>query len=74
MGFEKICDITIDWMIDNIIMKPCIYCGDITRVGCDRINNDLGHTMDNVVPCCYDCNCARIIILPMKKCLFQEKL
>ena len=59
MGFEKVCDITVDWMIDNIIMKPCIYCGDITRVGCDRINNDLGHTMDNVVPCCYDCNCAR---------------
>lgn len=59
MGFEKVCDITVDWMIDNIIMKPCIYCGDVTRVGCDRINNDLGHTMDNVVPCCYDCNCAR---------------
>lgn len=68
MGFEKVCDITVDWMIDNIIMKPCIYCGDVTRVGCDRINNDLGHTMDNVVIV------LEIIILPMKKCLFQEKL
>lgn len=58
-GFENICDITIEWMIDNIITKPYIYCGDTKRVGCDRINNDLGHNMDNVVPCCYDCNCAR---------------
>lgn len=59
MGFEKICDIDIDWMIENIITKPCIYCGDIHRVGCDRIDNDKGHTKDNVVPCCFDCNCAR---------------
>lgn len=59
LGFEHPCDITIDWMINNIIMKPCIYCGDTNRVGCDRIDNDKGHTMDNVVPCCYDCNCAR---------------
>lgn len=54
-----ICDITIEWMIDNIINQPCIYCGDTNRVGCDRIDNDRGHTMDNVVPCCYECNCAR---------------
>ena len=53
------CDITIDWMIENIIKQPCIYCGDTHRVGCDRIDNDKGHAMDNVVPCCYDCNCAR---------------
>lgn len=59
LGFEKICDIDIDWMIENIITKPCIYCGSDKRVGCDRIDNDKGHTKDNVVPCCYDCNCAR---------------
>lgn len=59
MGFVKICDINIDWMIENIITKSCIYCGDTHRVGCDRIDNDKGHTKDNVVPCCYDCNCAR---------------
>lgn len=54
-----ICDIDIDWMISNITTKPCFYCGDTNRIGCDRIDNSKGHTKDNVVPCCYDCNCAR---------------
>ena len=54
-----VCDITIDWMIANILTKPCTYCGDTKRVGCDRIDNDRGHTMDNVVPCCVECNAIR---------------
>lgn len=54
-----ICDIDIDWMINNIMTKSCIYCGDTNKVGCDRLDNSKGHTKDNVVPCCYDCNCAR---------------
>ena len=57
-GYE-LCDITTDWMIENIITKPCLYCGDTKRVGCDRIDNHRGHTMDNVIPCCYECNIAK---------------
>lgn len=52
-------DIDIDWMIDNIITKPCIYCGDTHRIGCDRIYNNIGHLKSNVVPCCVECNTAR---------------
>ena len=55
----SICDMDINWMILNILTKPCVYCGDINRVGADRIDNKKGHTKDNVVPCCYECNCAK---------------
>lgn len=54
-----ICDIDIDWMIENILAKNCVYCGDDKRIGCDRIDNSKGHTKDNVVPCCVECNTAR---------------
>lgn len=52
-------DIDVDWMIENILTKPCVYCGDTHRIGCDRIDNNKGHTKDNVVPCCIECNTAR---------------
>lgn len=57
--FDNICDMTIDWFIENILTKTCVYCGDTERIGADRIDNNDGHTMNNSVPCCYDCNCAR---------------
>ena len=59
LGFQDCCDIDIDWMIENIFNKPCVYCEDTKRIGCDRINNDRPHTKDNVVPCCIECNTAR---------------
>ena len=60
-NFTDVCDIDIDWMIDNILTKPCHYCGDTHRIGCDRIDNSKGHTKNNVVPCCIECNTARNI-------------
>lgn len=56
---HEICDIDIDWMINNIMHKPCVYCGDTHLIGCDRIDNTKGHLKSNVVPCCCICNRAR---------------
>lgn len=55
------CTLTADWIVDNIFSKPCHYCGrtDWTKLGCDRIDNTLPHTPDNVVPCCHHCNCKK---------------
>ena len=39
--------------------KPCVYCGDTKRIGADRIDNTKGHTKENCVPCCIECNIAR---------------
>lgn len=57
------CTLTSKWIVDNIFTKSCHYCGetDWHKLGCDRINNDLPHTPDNVVPCCGECNKKRNI-------------
>lgn len=52
-------DLTTNWLIENVLLKPCIYCGDTRRVGADRIDNTIGHTKKNIVPCCTECNTAR---------------
>jgi len=37
--------------------KPCFYCGDsIATIGLDRIDNEEGYNIENVVPCCTKCN------------------
>ena len=55
----SVCDMDINWAMKNIFSKPCVYCGDTYRVGADRISNNKGHTKDNIVPCCFECNCAK---------------
>jgi hypothetical protein len=37
--------------------KPCGYCGsELDTIRLDRVNNDLGYFLENVVPCCFKCN------------------
>ena len=51
-------DLTTQWIVDNIFTKPCVHCGesDWKKIGCNRIDNNLPHTKDNVEPCCWECN------------------
>jgi hypothetical protein len=45
-----------------LIDSDCLYCcgalgtTKITGIGLDRIDNDLGYIMGNIVPCCGVCN------------------
>ncbi len=48
----------------KLASRNCIYCNSPSGglgVGLDRIDNDksIGYTVDNVLPCCRDCNVMR---------------
>jgi len=46
--------------VATLIQSPCAYCGDTTlRKTLDRIDNQLGHVLSNVVPACERCNYVR---------------
>lgn len=51
-----VCEITAKFIHDNILNKPCIYCGDLNKIGIDRKDSTIGHTEINSVPCCQTCN------------------
>lgn len=55
-----ICDISNDDLF-AIIKNPCVYCGDsVSRIGVDRVDNEIGHIKTNLVPSCYSCNSIRM--------------
>src|SRR5205814_5921104 len=43
----------------NARLDLCFYCG-FPATGLDRIDNTKGHTKNNCVPACKDCNVARM--------------
>ena len=51
-------DLTQSFVISSLKL-PCIYCGDVSP-GLDRKDNSKGHTIDNCVPCCKECNVSRM--------------
>lgn len=58
--------------VNNLCSKPCHYCGQEPKIyssaradevwkrnGIDRVDNSIGYTLKNVVPCCKECNVAK---------------
>jgi 5-methylcytosine-specific restriction endonuclease McrA len=42
--------------------KPCYYCGvEIDGIGLDRKDPSVGYNINNIVPCCTQCNRAKTI-------------
>ena len=55
--------ITAEWFLEHIAYQPCAHCGKqgIGLIGCNRLDNTKGHTIDNVEPCCQSCNFSQNI-------------
>lgn len=61
-GFSTDKNIDETWIMENVFSgQRCIYCGesDWRKLGVDRIDNTKGHTPDNCVCSCWDCNKER---------------
>lgn len=52
------CTLTTKWIIEHIFTQKCAHCPetDWRELGCNRLDNSLPHTPDNVEPCCERCN------------------
>ena len=62
-GFGDKDTISVDYFIQHIANQPCAHCGKqgIGLIGCNRLDNTKGHTIDNVEPCCQSCNFSQNI-------------
>lgn len=53
-------DLPFDLTFDEFMtfwQADCSYCGDpIHTIGIDRVDSNLGYSLDNCVPCCAVCN------------------
>ena len=49
-------DLSLEQFRDLFWEHPCFYCGQPSLGGIDRVDNKLGYTINNCVPCCWSCN------------------
>jgi hypothetical protein len=52
--------VNVEWLNNNIY-KCCGKCGcclDSKNITAQRLNNDLAHYLNNIVPFCNYCNCS----------------
>lgn len=73
------CTLTAKWIVDNIFSKQCSHCdeNDWTKIGCNRLDNKLPHTPENVEPCCFKCNAklrGKDIVKEQSKQVYQYTL
>ena len=55
--------------------KPCEYCNShIETIGLDRIDNNKGYSIDNIVSCCYTCNRGKGIMGEGEFLIWIEKV
>lgn len=47
--------------VKELCLGECYYCGTLPNLynGIDRVDNEIGYTIDNVVSCCKICNIAK---------------
>lgn len=59
-GFDNVIDFDARWIVENIYTKKCAHCDetDWHKLGCNRLDNNKPHTIDNIEPCCFHCNCV----------------
>lgn len=47
-------------MFEDNMDSDCYYCGDrLKKAAFDRKNSSIGYTIDNAVPCCWECNAMK---------------
>lgn len=77
-----------DGQIDKLFSQICCYCGaqpeqiktngrntgEFIYNGIDRIDNNKGYTIDNVVACCGKCNFAKNQLTPEEFIQHAEKI
>lgn len=58
-GQQLVWEISEEWYVLNIWDKKCAYGDHPANGGIDRVDNSIGYTPDNCVPCCWWCNSVK---------------